>query len=322
MSYEEARHSKSMVSIVSKLMLNCLPMIKRIIQSRFFRRSLAATLVLLLVALVVAWIVGGRLVAPANRVVQVPEDLAIEAFEIDSESGSTIAGWCLTNQSADSVVILLHPVRANRTAMLSRAKLFFESGFSVVMIDLQAHGESPGENITFGHLEKHDVRAAVNFAKEKFSGNKIGIVGWSLGGAAALLASPLDVDAMVLESVYPTVSHAVYDRVDMRLGGLKYVAAPLLLGQLKMRLGISTGDLRPIDFMDKVGCPVLILAGDKDLHTPMDESQMMIDAAKEPKELLTFVGAGHQDLYAFDQQQYREKVVEFLRVNLGADSTR
>lgn len=137
-----------------------------------------------------------------------------------------------------------------------------------------------------------------------------------------MLASPLDVDAMVLESVYPTVSHAVYDRVDMRLGGLKYVAAPLLLGQLKMRLGISTGDLRPIDFMDKVGCPVLILAGDKDLHTPMDEFQMMIDAAKEPKELLTFVGAGHQDLYAFDQQQYREKVVEFLRVNLGADSTR
>ena len=287
--------------------------------SRVLRWVLATALVSLLVLLAVAWIVGGKLVAPANRAVETPADFSVTEFEIDSPSGSTVAGWSAVNGPSDPVVILLHPIRANRTAMLGRARLLFENGFSVVMIDLQAHGESPGDNITLGHLEKHDARASVEYVKTNFPNSKIGIIGWSLGGASALLASPLDIDALVLESVYPTVSDAVDDRLDMRIGPLKHLVAPLLLGQLSMRLGISSDDLRPIDFMERVGCPVMVFAGDRDLHTRIEESQMMFDAAKKPKEMVTFTGASHEDLMAFDQELYQDKVVEFLRVNLKRD---
>lgn len=286
---------------------------------RILRWMLIAFCVLLSVSLIAAWVVGGKLIAPANRPVLAPSDLPFAEFTIESDSGSTIAGWSLSKERGDPVVILLHPIRSNRTAMLERARLFHESGFSIIMIDLQAHGESPGENITLGYLEKHDVVESVGYAKEKFPESKIGVVGCSLGGASALLGSPLGVDAMVLESVYPTVSEAVYDRIDMRIGPLKHLAAPLLLAQLPMRLGISIDDLRPIDFMSQVECPVLICAGDQDLHTPMEESQMIFDAANEPKQMLTFSGASHEDLLAYDSDLYRDKVVEFLRKNLESD---
>jgi len=285
-------------------------------RTRMIRRALTTVFALLLLFLIVAWLIGGRLIAPANRTVHAPSDMAVTEFKVGSNSGSEIAGWSLLNEPGNPVVILLHPLRGSRKSMLGRARLLHDNGFSIVMIDLQSHGESPGENITLGHSEKHDVEAAVKYVKANYPESKIGIVGWSLGGASALLASPLDVDAMVLESVFSNVTDAVYDRVEMRVGPLKYIGAPILLAQLPMRLGISTDDLRPIDFMDKLHCPVMILAGNQDLHTPIDESQRMLDAANEPKELVTFAGASHEDLLAFDEDLYREKVVEFLLKNL------
>lgn len=291
---------------------------QRIFKTRIARWSSLIALGFLLVCLLVAWFVGGRLVAPVNRTVELPDDFAVVDFQVESKSGSTIAGWKVSSEPGDPVVILLHPIRGNRNTMLGRARLFHENGFSIVMIDLQAHGESPGENITLGHREKHDVEAAFKYTRANFPNSKIGVVGSSLGGASALLASPLNVDAMVLESVYPTISHAVYDRVEMRLGAIKYLVAPILLAQLPIRLGISNSDLRPIDFVGKVDCPVMVLAGDQDLHTPIEESQAMFDAAEEPKEMVVFGGAAHVDLLVYDPKLYETEVVAFLRANLSS----
>ena len=200
--------------------------------------------------------------------------------------------------------------------MLGRARFLADQGYGVLLIDMQAHGESPGEHITSGHREKLDVAAAVDFVKGRHPDHRIGIDGWSLGGAATLLAVPLGVDAIVLESVYPTISEAVYDRVEIRLGPLKHLVAPALLCQLKPRLGIAPSDLRPIDFVSRVGCPLLVLAGDADVHTPLEETQRMFAEAEEPKRLVVFENAAHEDLMAFDQKLYETEVGGFFEAYL------
>ena len=100
--------------------------------------------------------------------------------------------------------------------MLGRAKLFHDRGYSTLLIDLQAHGESPGEAITAGYRERLNVIAAIEWIKKRNPKHKIGVVGWSLGGAAALLADSQDIDALVLELVYPTISEAVDNRIGSR----------------------------------------------------------------------------------------------------------
>ncbi len=286
------------------------------LRKRIKRFALALS-ILLLAFMATSWFMAGALVAPSNCEVAIPQtEMPIEAFSLDSDSGSNLAGWVLKNGNSNRVVILLHPLRGDRRSMLERAKLLYESGFSVVLIDFQAHGESSGESITFGHLEKHDVTATVAYAKGMFPDCQIAVIGWSLGGASALLASPLRVDALILESVYPTISDAVYDRVDMQLGAGKYLAAPLLLWQLPIRLGISTDDLMPIEQVDRIDCPLMLLAGDRDLHTPLRESQTIFDAASEPKEFVVFEGATHEDLQRFDSLLYRERVIGFLQDHL------
>lgn len=279
---------------------------------------LAIAISLALCAFVVAaWFAGGALVAPANRVVGAPPaDLPFVATTLESDSRSAIATWYLPVDNAKASLVLVHPIRGNRRSMLSRARLFHDAGYSIVMIDLQAHGESRGEYITVGSLERHDVRAAVDFARNQNPDHRIGVVGRSLGGAASLLASPLDIDALVLESVYPTVAEAVHNRVSMQVGPLSAILTPALLWQLTPRLGITTNELRPIDHIASVNCPVLVAAGDLDRRTTLDETTRLFAAAIEPKELVIFSGAAHVDLLGYSPKQYTSAVLSFLHQHL------
>lgn len=260
-----------------------------------------------------AWIAAGQLIAPAHRPVGAPPtDLPIRELTLSSESGAQIATWVIDHPKPRGWVVLVHGIRAKRDAMLSRARLLYQHAYSIVMIDLQAHGESSGEMICLGHREAHDVKAAVQWAKKQGTPKKIALIGTSLGGASALLGSPLSLDALVIESVYSTVTDAVHNRVSHKVGPLHHLLSPLLLCQLRPRIGVSADQLRPIDHIAKVDCPILILSGDADRHCTADETRRMFEAAQQPKSLHLFAGAGHVDLYAYDQATWSQRVLEFL----------
>ena len=278
------------------------------------RAIVIAVLTLALVVLVSLWIVGGLLTAPANQPVgNLPPDLPGESVQFASESGSTIHGWLLPGRKQSGAVVLMHGVRGNRTNMLSRARFLSRAGYTVLLIDFQAHGESPGQHITFGFLESRDARAAVSFLRARAPGEPIGVIGISMGGAAALLAAPpLEADALILEMVYPTINQAINDRLEIRFGRLGRALAPLLSIQLKPRLGISTSDLRPIDRVSSIQHPKFFIAGANDYHTKVEESRALFAAAAEPKELWIVDGAKHEDLLSFAGQEYERRILLFL----------
>ena len=149
----------------------------------------------------------------------------------------------------------------------------------------------------------------MEFARREHPNEPIGVIGVSLGGAAALLASPLDIDALVLESVYPNIHDAIHNRVAAQLGPLSWIASSLLLIQFQPRLGISPSELRPIDRIPDIDCPVCIASGTADLHTTEPETRAMFSAAQEPKQLWLVDGAAHVDLLREDALQYREQMV-------------
>jgi fermentation-respiration switch protein FrsA (DUF1100 family) len=215
----------------------------------------------------------------------------------------------------------MHGVRADRTSMLGRARFLNAAGYAVLLFDFQAHGESPGARITFGHLESRDARAAVRFVRARLPGERIGVVGVSMGGAAALLAEPpLEADAFVLEMVYPTLAEAVADRLKMRLGSWGGLLAPLLTMQLRPRLGVGAEHMRPVERVALVPGPKLFIAGAEDRHTTLEESRRLFAAAREPKELWVVEGAAHTDLHAASREEYERRVLDFLDRTLQHES--
>ncbi|MBU2570128.1 MAG: alpha/beta hydrolase [Gammaproteobacteria bacterium] len=279
----------------------------------YWQTRASALLLGLVFVTVAAWQAGSILIAPAHRNVDKPNlDFPVYDARLNSESGAEIAVWYVPADRAEATVILLHPVRSDRRAMLGRARLFHRAGYAVVLIDLQAHGESTGRHITFGYIERHDVSAAVAYARKLNPRHRIGIVASSLGGAAALMASPLPIDALVLESVYTTIEDAAKNRLAMLTGPLSTLLTPLLLWQLKPRLGVSSSELRPIDFMAKIEAPVLIANGEIDQHTPIAQARQLFDTADTPKQWVVFKGAVHTDLLAFNAKHYENEVLPFL----------
>lgn len=127
-----------------------------------------------------------------------------------------------------------------------------------------------------------------------------------------LLASPLGIGALVIESVYPSIQDATINRLEMRLGVLVPLASPMLLWQLHPRIGVNANDLQPIARIANIACPILVIGGNEDLHTTVAETQWLLDAANKPKQLLLMHGVAHEDLELFNRTGYKRAVVEFL----------
>lgn len=257
---------------------------------------------------------GEMLSRPAGtRVVgQPPADLGMESVRLLLSPTATVAGW-FARGTGRGAVLLLHGVRSDRTQMLGRARFLRAAGYSVLLIDLPAHGESSGDRIGFGALEAAGVSAALRHLRSELPGERIGVIGVSLGAAALVLSRPAPApDAAVLESMYPTLEEAVSNRLVLRFGPAGRLLAPLLLWQLPLRLGVSADALRPILGVSALAAPLLVASGMEDRHTLWPETERIFSAAQQPKQLWAVPGAAHVDLHAYDAPAYRARILGFL----------
>lgn len=235
----------------------------------------------------VALLLGNRLCAPAMMAVERPVDLPIQDVQIESASGSTLAGWLLEADESRGSILLLHGVRANRGDMIGLMRFFHAFHYDVLAIDFQAHGESPGERITFGHLESLDAAAAVDFLWKRDPNGPVFVFGRSLGGASAIMAPyKKQPTALIVEAAFSDIETAIGNRFEMRLGEWGRALTPLLSCQFKPRLGVSAADISPLEAMTNIDEPILIIYGEEDEHCRPAEALALIAAARGPVETL------------------------------------
>jgi fermentation-respiration switch protein FrsA (DUF1100 family) len=279
------------------------------------KRFVITCAILVLATIVGAFLVGWLLAHPVQtRIGSAPADLNAQPIKFPSDSGAHVRGWWCPVKNSRGAVLLLPGIRANRLSMVDRARFLHYAGYSVMLIDFQATGETKGDRITFGWKESRDVIAAVNLVRNTEPASCIAIIGSSLGGAATLLATPpLNVDALVLEAVYPTIEIATRNRLENYLGPLGRFAAPLFLRQLHWRLGISPSDLRPIDHIANVNCPVFIISGERDRNTRPEDTEVLFSRAHSPKQLWFVPKAGHVDFDRAATTEYESRVLAFLK---------
>lgn len=272
------------------------------------------TFVLFLIGIFSLFAVGNYISISANRNIGSPPlDLPIKTVSFPDKNGNEVSGWLIDGVVNKGAVLLIHGVKADRRSMLDRARFLVGSGYSVLMIDLQAHGESRGDRITFGYLESLSAIAAINFSRNNWPKKKLAIIGTSLGGASAIFASvEVKADVYILEAVYSTLRDATENRLKLRLGNFGVFLSNFLLWQTHIQLGFYADELSPLDKISNIGAPLLLIAGEKDMRTTLENSQALYQKALSPKLLWIVPNAKHQDFYQFARADYKKKVLNFL----------
>jgi pimeloyl-ACP methyl ester carboxylesterase len=69
-------------------------------------------------------------------------ELQAHSLTFESKSGAKLSAWFVSGSPGTGAILLLHGIRSNKGAMLPRARFLNALGFSVLLVDLQAHGES------------------------------------------------------------------------------------------------------------------------------------------------------------------------------------
>ena len=130
-----------------------------------------------------------------NPTIYVEAGLAPDTFRIESDGLTNLACLYLPSMT-DSLtpvrgtVFLVHDEKSDRNAMLSLSQKLSDSGFAIIVYDQRASGYSSGKYHGEGQYEASDIVELIGYLnlRERIV-HPLSIVGYSLGGEAALLAA-------------------------------------------------------------------------------------------------------------------------------------
>jgi dipeptidyl aminopeptidase/acylaminoacyl peptidase len=157
----------------------------------------------------------------------------------------------------------------------------------------------------------------------RLPGARIGVVGYSMGAAVALLVAAREprIAAVVADSPFATMRGVVGYAFER----LRIPAQPLvsLAGSVnRLRYGYRFDAVEPVDMVGSIAPrPVLLIHGAGDATIPAEHSRAIFAAAGEPKELWIMPGVGHCGAYFADRPAYVARVVQFFERWLGAEAT-
>ena len=245
---------------------------------------MATTLALLFFAFcALLWWMASALTVPRHQVVQLADDLKVVQLSFRAADSTKLAGSYLAPSKANTgCVLLLHGNGGSRAQFVQQLRILQGAGFGALAIDFRGHGESGGTMTTAGGYEKLDADAAFDVLKQRCPNRKIGIYGFSLGGASALLGSAASrADAIILDAVYQDIHKAIFVRLNNALGsiGARIVTWPLLR-MLELKTGLRMDDMDNAKAAARIRAPALLLIGGADWAAPENQMKAIGSALK------------------------------------------
>ena len=245
------------------------------------------------------------------------DDIKPSICEITSHDGLKLKGYYYKNK-LDTLIICFHGYRAtplNNYAVMGKKLL--DKGYSLLLIVERAHGDSEGKYTTFSDKEKYDCISWINFAKKEYNPNKIFLYGLSMGGAAILMATSLNMDkivkGLIVDSAFDKSAHAIKNGIKRRLGlfGLFLYPGVRILLFFK---GIKVNKNNISNVLKNNETPVLFIHGKNDKLIPISFAYNNYNNNKGKKEFIE-TNADHVLSIYTDTDLVSSKIIEFIEKN-------
>lgn len=233
-------------------------------------------------------------------------------------------GWWFPRPETKRVIIGCAGYRGSKSDLIGIGSALWRAGFNVLLFDYHGHGAYRGSPVTLAFRELHDFFAALDYALDRVPDAEIGVVGFSMGAAIAILgaAQRPEVRAVVADSPFAThhdvVSHNIQQVI--RIPGEPFATISDYF--LSRSAGYRGRDVAPLRVVDKLaGRPLLLIHGGDDGMIPVSHAHRLFAAAREPKELWIAPGADHCGAYFLDRPAYCQRVTAFFRTGLDRQAS-
>lgn len=241
-------------------------------------------------------------------------DIPYEDISFVTSDGLRISGWWLPNREASRTIVVLGGYNSARQHVLGVSSGLWRGGANVLLFDNRARGTSEGDYVSLGDHERLDAKAAIGYALGREANLPLGVIGFSMGGAVALMVAAADdrIAALVVDSPFASQTALLRSRLEGYVGPL---AGPAL-ALAKLFLDHDPGEVEPLENIVGITCPVMFIHGAEDDITDPEDSEKMYSLAREPKELWVIPGADHVGSYYADRIAYTQKVNAFCDKHL------
>lgn len=215
-------------------------------------------------------------------------------------------------------VVISHGYKGNPETMANYAKMFYDMGYNVLLPDDRAHGDSAGDYINFGWLDRLDYLSWINkLISVKGEDEKILLFGVSMGGATMEMLSgenlPTQVKAIIADCGYSSIKEELTYLLKKQYHLPEYPIEPMVSTINRQRLGYYLGDVSSKAQLAKNRRPILFIHGGKDTYVPVTMAYQNYRATKAPKQLWIVKNATHAESFWYNPKAYQQRVASFLK---------
>ncbi len=190
-------------------------------------------------------------------------------------------------------------------------------GFSMLLVDERAHGDSEGEYIGFGCLDRIDALMWIDWVLQQCGEEtQILLHGTSMGGATVLMSSGLALPEQVkgiisdcgftsAKEVFTHVLHSMY-----HLPAFPMIQIASLVNKKKAGYGLD--ECNAAKEVQKAEVPILLIHGDADTFVPCSMCEKIYENCASDKKMLIVKGAAHAESYYKDMEAYENALDDFI----------
>ena len=247
------------------------------------------------------------------------QNMKKEFVEIESYDGTRLVGHWFRHPQEKRIVIAMHGWRSSWARDFSLiADFWMKNGCSVLFAEQRGQGESGGDYMGFGLMERFDAAEWAKWAnREKSETLPIYLAGISMGASSILMSAnlglPENVRGMMADCAY-TSPHAIWKHVVENNLHLSYgILGRIADDMCRKKIRVGTKDFSTVDAMLENKIPVLFFHGSDDHFVPVEMTYENYKACAAEKRLLVVPGAEHGMSYYVDRDGYEKIVQDFWR---------
>lgn len=247
--------------------------------------------------------------------------LAFESIRIPTAGGKSLHGWWIPSATAGApCLVLVHGWGRNVERMLPWIEMLHPAGYALLTFDARHHGSSDADEYANMLKFSEDIRAAVDEVVRRDGAGapeaKVGVLGLSVGGAAAIHAAAHDPRIVAVATV-----GAFADPSDPRstIGRSWWLLAPglpLAYWLVERRIGFRFRDVAPERVIGRARARFLLIHGADDVVIPVSNARRLAAAAGAAAEAWILPGRGHSDPHR--ESAMAAKLSAFFAAGLAA----